>query len=359
MSRATWPSGAARLAARALSAGVVVLLATTAASSYARSLDRLGAIGDSLTDEYAEESYDYARSWTELLAEQRGVDFGPSAAEAGQPGASWGEPRRSGFEDNWARFGDTTADAIQNAQDVGVADGARTRGVSHVVILVGGNDFSPWSGAYDEIYDGIWSDAQIDAWIDGRIANFTSMLNVVEPTGAQIVIANVLDFSAMPLISQGGFPDADRRDRVADALTRLSQRVRQLAAERRLIFVDAFALGKAIFGSNQNPRRILRVGNVSIDTSQADTVAGTSPTSAWVHDGVHPNTIIQGIIANVVAMALSLDDDVAIPAFSEAEILANAGLSYGGQDTLSDQIGSLSDYIADLRSEIVFTNGFE
>jgi hypothetical protein len=65
----------------------------------------LGAMGDSLTDEYAEETYDYAANWIEQLVLYRGIDVGRTAAEAGQPGGTWGEPRRTGFELNWARSG--------------------------------------------------------------------------------------------------------------------------------------------------------------------------------------------------------------------------------------------------------------
>jgi len=55
---------------------------------------RHGAIGDSLTDEYLEQNYDYARAWTELFVEARWIEMGPTAAEAGV--GNWGEPRRTG-----------------------------------------------------------------------------------------------------------------------------------------------------------------------------------------------------------------------------------------------------------------------
>ena len=46
-------------------------------------IGRMGAIGDSLSDEYLEQVYgSYAESWSEILNEFRGIDFGPLAADA-------------------------------------------------------------------------------------------------------------------------------------------------------------------------------------------------------------------------------------------------------------------------------------
>jgi len=80
---------------------IAVLAASLALPASAQSIDRLGAIGDSLTDEYDDQNFGaYARNWLELLVEQRGVEVGPTAAQAGQPGGTWGEPRRTGYQDN-------------------------------------------------------------------------------------------------------------------------------------------------------------------------------------------------------------------------------------------------------------------
>ena len=45
----------------------------------------LGVVGDSLSDEYAEETYgSYATNWVEQLDQFAGVDTGPTAAASGQ-----------------------------------------------------------------------------------------------------------------------------------------------------------------------------------------------------------------------------------------------------------------------------------
>lgn len=66
---------------------MVILPATVFAQ-----LGKLGAMGDSLTDEYWEGPAGYAKNWPELLVEYRAVDMGPTAAQAGV--GTWGEAIR-------------------------------------------------------------------------------------------------------------------------------------------------------------------------------------------------------------------------------------------------------------------------
>src|SRR5690606_2250705 len=96
---------------------LALVVAVVASPATAQTLDRLGAIGDSLTDEYDDQDFGaYARNWLELLVEERGVEVGPTAAQAGQPGGTWGEPRRTGYQENWARSGADTDAAVAQGQ---------------------------------------------------------------------------------------------------------------------------------------------------------------------------------------------------------------------------------------------------
>ena len=305
-------------------------------------IDKLGALGDSLTDEYLEQPYgSYADCWTELLVLHREIDMGPTAAEAGQPGGTWGEPRRTGYEHNWARYGATTNSMLNSGQHTGLANAVLTQGVTHAAMFIGGNDFSPWLGCYDEIYSGEWNQHDIDAWIAGRIGNITTALNTTVPTGVQMVVVNIPDFSIMPLV-WSSFPDPVRRDAVAAAVEQANAHVRDLAAEYDLALVDMYALTKAMFGPNQNQREHLLVGNVNIELLVA---SGSNPLAAWVADGVHPRTVVQGIAANAILTALNLAYDANVTLFTEEEILTNGNLAYGGADTLEAQIGPYGHYV--------------
>ena len=69
------------------------------ASSIQAQIGALGVMGDSLSDEYFEEGYGtYATNWTEQLVAYRSINIGPTAAQASQPGGTWGMPRRT---DGW------------------------------------------------------------------------------------------------------------------------------------------------------------------------------------------------------------------------------------------------------------------
>lgn len=335
---------------RFLAGGLVAaLLAVAAHPVAAQPLDRLGAIGDSLTDEYDDQNFGgYARNWLELLAEERGVDLGPTAAQAGQPGGTWGEPRRTGYQENFARSSADSSTAIAQGQHTGVAGGA-ARGVDHVVVFIGNNDFRPTfppgdnGFPYNAIYNGAWSPAQIEAHLDQILDNLRTILAPLQAAGQRLVVASAFDFGATPSVRLV-FTDATKRERVSAVVASLAARVRALAAEKQVAFVDLFALGRAMFGTNLAPRATLAVGNVAIQLDATSTTSGD--TDAFVEDGVHPHTVVQGIIANAFVTALDRAYGSCISPFTEAELLAHNGLAYGGSDTLSAVIGGYEAYVA-------------
>ena len=100
-----------------LCAGAVLAFAAIASAQ----VTRLGAVGDSLSDEYFEQSYSYAKNWTMQLVLFRGVDMGPTAQAAGAPSGTWGEPRRTGYEYNWARYGADSTTLLTDGQHTGLA----------------------------------------------------------------------------------------------------------------------------------------------------------------------------------------------------------------------------------------------
>lgn len=334
------PYECSRIRCAVTALGAALFLASTVHGQIAR----LGAIGDSLTDEYLEEGGygSGSRSWSELLVQERGISMGPTAAAAGA--GYWGEPRRSGYEDNWARFGITTDGSLGAGAHTGLASGVTLRGVSHAAMFIGGNDFAPWAlGTYSNIYWDVWTPAETQNWLDSRIANYRVFLDTLRPTGVRLVLMSVIDFSAMPYIWEGDFPDAARRDRVSTALAAFRDRVRALADEYDCVFLDMYALTKDIYGPNSALRAALLIGNVPIMLTSRDD--GASPATGWVSDGIHPNTVVQGVWANAVIAALNFAYDADVSPFSEQELLAHDGLSYGGSDTLGAVIPSFGPYI--------------
>ena len=107
-----------------------VLVVMLPATGWA-ALGKLGAMGDSLSDEYWDSGVStYATNWTSLLVMFRGIDMGPTAAQAGTN--SWGAPRNLGYKYNWALSGATSASLLTQGQHTGLAsqfssDGVPTR----------------------------------------------------------------------------------------------------------------------------------------------------------------------------------------------------------------------------------------
>ena len=92
-----------------------------------------GVIGDSLSDEYQHETYSYARNWVELLASESHFDLGRHETSSGNP-LQWGEPRREGYEYNWARSGATSETLLMAGQHTGLAKQIEEGQVDHAVL---------------------------------------------------------------------------------------------------------------------------------------------------------------------------------------------------------------------------------
>ena len=317
-----------RTTGRAFIASLAAMLVARAGAQVS-----LGAAGDSLTDEYAEETYNYAMNWLQQLEQYRAVDLGPTAAEAGQAGGTWGEPRRRFFKKDWARSGATSASLLSDGQHTGLASMAAE--IDHAVIAIGANDFSPAGSAYINIYFGTWSASQITNYVNGRIANVTTAVNAVDASGINVVLV--------------GFPD-------------YGVALRALARTKKLPYVDLYGLSWAMFGSHTQHNSTLTIGGVAIKLLESDTTGHTNPLAGFVHDGVHPHTTLQGLFANVMMTALDLGYRTDLATFSEQEILQHAGLSYGGSDTIAAQIGAWTDYVVNFAcladvNEDGFVNG--
>ena len=320
---------------------------------------KLGVLGDSLSDEYEEESYgSYAENWVEQLVLYRGIDIGPTASQAGQPNGSWGEPRRTGYEYNWARAGATTDTLLSDGQHSGLAGQVASQGITHAVMAIGANDFAPGSAAYNGIYFGTWSSSQIDAYVNQRLANVDAALDTVLPTGVKLVLLSFPDYGVTPTV-KFFYPDPAKRQLVSDVIQQVNTGIDGIAQTRQLPLADLFGASLAIFGPHGSSNSTLTLGNVDIDLLAFDTSAGGNPTAGFVDDGIHPNTTLQGVMANTFLEALNAGYAANLLLFSEQEILAHRGLAYGGSDTLVTQLGEYSDYVRNYASAAACSDGID
>lgn len=315
----------------------IAVLAISLVVALPAAAQKFGTMGDSLSDEYGEASYGlYAENWVEQLVIHAGLDAGPIG--------SWGEPRRNFYEYNWARAGADSNTLLSGGQHLGLASQVVPEGIEYAVLMIGANDFSPASAAYSNIYAGTWPQATIDAHVNGILANITTTLDTVLPTGVKLIVVNIPDYGLAPAVQQL-FPSASSRQLVQDVIIEVNDGIEVLVQQRGLVYVDLLGAVIAIFGPHGSPTGSVSIGNVAIDLTASDTSLGGNPTAGFVHDGIHPNTTLQGIIANVVLEAINIGYGAGLPLFTEAEILSHRGIAYGGSDTLLAQLGSYSDYI--------------
>jgi GDSL-like Lipase/Acylhydrolase family len=332
---------------RALSAAVVG--STLALTSIAAAQPMvLGVIGDSLSDEYFEETYSYAKNWSVQLVQSRGVNMGQTAQAAGRPGNSWGEPRRTGYEYVWARYGADSASSISDGQHTGLAAQVSPTGVTHAVVAIGANDFSPTTSVYFNIYFGLWSSTQTTNYSNTKVSEIRTITTTLRGAGANVVLANVVDFGLAPA-ARSVYGTASRRQRVADAVAQVNRGLATVARHQRVMLVDLSGLAYTILGQHSSPRQFLNIAGQSIQLLNRDTAAHANPLAGFVDDGAHPHTAVQGVFANVLMTALNQGWNLGLAPFSETEILTTAGLSPLGPDALPPQIGSLSQYVFDFR----------
>jgi lysophospholipase L1-like esterase len=321
---------------------LLVLLAAFPASSPA-SMGKLGAMGDSLTDEYWDSGVStYATNWTILLVKYRGIDMGPTAAQAGTN--SWGSPRNAGYKYNWALSGATTASLLSSGQHTGLRSQVFSDGVSNAVLAIGPNDFDPssLSGAYFNIYYNLWNASKIQSFVSQAVSNIETALATVRTSGVAVVLANVIDPGPTPAVTSG-YGTASSRDRVSAVVQSINAGVKNLAQKYQVPLMDWYGLETAILGPNTSLHSTMKIGNVTINLRGSD--SGSTPTNAFVSDGFHPNTVFQGIFANEILQAFNSGYNTGINLFSEQEILSYARISYGGSNTLQAQIGSFTNYV--------------
>jgi hypothetical protein len=288
----------------------------------------IGAMGDSLTDEY--DLYTPAiygsegQNWIEQLARTRSLemDFGTYSA------ANRGAPRYVGYAHNWARSGATTATLLSEGQHSGLAEQIANGDVSLVYLGIGANNFAtidvgtfnlpglgPFAGnlknEYGPIYHGQRADQQVANHVNELVSDFMTALDAVSSAGADVVVGTVFDLGAT-LEVRAAFPDAARRGRVTDAVMAANSQITDIALSRGLPVVDFNALVNLYHSSTP-----VLVGGIDTKLSGRFFLA----------DRGHPSTLIQGLFANAFIAAANEAFGTNFTPLSAAEILMNAGIS--------------------------------
>lgn len=283
--------------------------------------DGVGIMGDSNSDEYrANDSRggDYADTtlnWMEQLAKNRSLNFGQWG--------DWGEPRRTGYEYNWARTGATAHSLITSGQHTGLAKQVADGKVSHVFLWIGDNDFHLTNGTYKEIYNGDLSDNELQAKIDQAIADIkTAVDTVLEAGPVSMVVVTISDKGLAPQAAFL-FPNPAKRARVSKAIQAVNDGIKDLADTRNVTVVDINSFAEVVL-KRINRLGLLEVGDQTINVL----LQGDEPHHLQLSDkSGHAGTVMSGLFANALFVEPFNDAYRAgIEPLSDEEILSNAGI---------------------------------
>jgi hypothetical protein len=332
---------------------------------------KLGVVGDSLLDEHFDQTgfgvnLGYSKNGFELI-----VDTGQ--INAGSIG-TWGATRNNGYEYNWALAGSTTDSLIGDSQHTNLAAQIGSAGITKAVMIVGSNNLFPYlptfansgslGSSYETIYEGLASAGQIENIANLAVDDVISAAQTLKNTGVDLIIATAPEYGISPF-AKSFYTDPLKRDRVDDVMETYNQRATaRLTSEIGVPVVDLYRMTKDIWGDHGAENSFFELGGVQIDlngtggVALADVLNGsfnpaavTSDTAdAFVHDGIHPNTAINGMFANLYLTAFNQEFGDSFALFTEQQMLSNAGSALGAQytgETLSGSLGgkTYSDYI--------------
>lgn len=299
---------------------------TTGTSPEITEITGLAIISDSTADEYRADNPrggefgDTTFNWVELLARERSVNLG-----------AWGddrpEPRRGGYEFNWARSGATSETMISNGQHTGVAQQIQAGQVSHVIIQIGINDFYEDNVAL-AIYGGQLSGEPLQQFLDGVIDNVELAVQTVKVAGkSKVMLAATPDYLSPEVLPglQETFPDAAGRQRVIDAFAYVNQGLAEVATREQVHFFDFNAALRAEIVPRRDPndQRFILVGAERIDVN----AKGNDPHYMYVDDDyAHAGTVFSGLFANLFINEMNAVFGTGLAPFSDDEILSIAGM---------------------------------
>jgi hypothetical protein len=285
-------------------------------------LQGIGVIGDSFYDEYRGSDHrgnDYAQvtfNEIELLVKLRKLDFGTWG--------DWGEPRRTGYEYNWARSGATSQTMIDQGQPTGLAEQIRSGKVNFVLIGIGANDFSPYYlTGYSDIYSGKLNDQEVQAKVQKAVENVTLAVDTVQKAGAKhVALTMFTQWDLDPQLVEK-YPDDKGRKRVAQAIDAVNQGIRTMADQKNVFLIDQNHFSLTLVLPKLVDHRYLNFSGERIDFL----TNGDEPHHSRLGDGQHVGTVMSGLVANyyfidIINKAFGMQ----IPFLSDEEILTAAGL---------------------------------
>ena len=280
----------------------------------------VGALGDSYTDEYRFYGPDQsqARNWVEILAATNKANFGAFSTR------SRGEPRDQGFANNWARYASTSSQLIAN-QLPGLKAQVKAGQVQYAWIFTGGNDFLYFlqdaaKGGANQSLTALENQlAKVEATAARNFNTAVSSL-LSANRNVKLVVATVPDVADLPAVQQAmaGNPGAQLLVNAASAqVQKYNAVIRAAAKNPRVALADLAAESVSLFGGQGST---VKFGGATISL----TTPGDSYNHAFLADGIHVGTVVQGVIADQFIIAIDAKFKAKVVQLSPTQIVAFA-----------------------------------
>ena len=219
-----------------------------------------------------------------------------------------------------------------------------------------------FSSNYEAIYEGQATPTEIATLGAQAVAEVVAAARTVKDSGVNLIVATPPEYGIAPF-TKHFYPDPIKRERVDTVMeTWIEEAKIQLAQDVGVPLADLYSLTKDMWGDHGSENDTFQLGGVALNLNGTGGVdfddvlmrVPVTPTSdtvdAFVHDGIHPNNTIGGLIANVFMTGFNQEFGESFVPFTEQEILAAAGPNLESMyvsDTLSESLGgkTYSDYI--------------
>ncbi len=279
-------------------------------------------LGDSLSKEYgiefATDNYpDRVKSWTEILDDLRNDDFDyGSLNSVGVPVVLVPVP---GHEYNWSWPTGVMKDFVDLVEGKTILDKIsrnslenRIEDVERVVLFVGGNDV-------DSVYQTAYEGRSIESFTQTFMRETEKVLDWVmeEAPGREVVLVSIPHVGATPEVKSDHPYDQELTGNATAAYAEVERRMRALAAEKAVGYVDIFALTLPLLDDGDYCFQGVSFENLSAEDGRQERL--------WLGGAVamdfHPNTLLQAEIANAIIGGFNDRYDAGIRLLTTREIL--------------------------------------
>ncbi|MEQ8667612.1 MAG: GDSL-type esterase/lipase family protein [Pirellulales bacterium] len=282
-----------------------------AATAHAGIFTGLGAMGDSGTERHSVEN-----SWVPVLEQTCGLNFGP--------GSSY----------NFAVGGSTISRLIGKVdQDGQIASLVAAGEVTVPILLIGGKDFG--NPRFRGLLDGTTPPSEREEIIESATENIKTAVDTVlaeDPEG--FILFSVPEIGLAPVWREITGGDPALEDFVSSSVAMINDELRIFAVERKIAFVDIAATRRDFLTPG-----FFELGGVTIDTVNQG--QGTN----FFNDRLHPSSIGNGILANLVMTALNDAYKTDLELLSDLEILELRGLEEQYTGETFSSVADFSPYV--------------